>query len=90
MQSLAVSLIVAGAAGYVAWLLAPQAMRRWLIGRLPVAAPSRRAWLARLEASAAKGACSSCAACAAGAPDCAARRSPAEANRQRLPVTRIG
>ena len=46
MQGLAVSLIVAAAAGYAAWQLMPQSMRRWLIGRLMVVAPSRRARLA--------------------------------------------
>ena len=65
MQGLAVSLIVAAAAGYAAWQLMPQSMRRWLIGRLMVVAPSRRAWLARLEADAEDSGCSSCKGCAA-------------------------
>lgn len=66
MQGLIVSLIVAAAAVYAAWQLMPQGMRRWLAGRLAAVAPSRRAWLARLEASAEDGACGGCKGCADG------------------------
>ena len=64
MQGLIVSLIVAAAAGYAAWQLMPQSVRRWLIGRMMVVAPSRRTWLARLEAKAENSGCSSCKGCA--------------------------
>jgi hypothetical protein len=66
MQNLIVFLIVGFAAGYAAWRLMPQALRRWLIGRLRVVAPSGRAWLARLEANAEAGDCGSCRGCATG------------------------
>jgi hypothetical protein len=65
MQGLIVSLIVTAATAYAAWLLMPQSTRRWLIGRLMAIAPSRRAWLARLEAGAETGGCSSCKGCSA-------------------------
>ena len=65
MQALTVSLIVAAAAGYAAWLLMPRRMRRWLIALLMVVAPSRRALLARLEADAENSGCGSCKGCAA-------------------------
>ena len=65
MQGLIVSLIVAAAAGYAAWQLMPQSMRRWLIRPLMVIAPSQRARLARLEAEAQNSGCSSCKGCAA-------------------------
>jgi len=64
MQSLTVFLIVAVAAAYAAWLLMPQTLRRWLIGRLRVVVPSGHAWLARLEADAESSGCSSCKGCA--------------------------
>ena len=57
MQNLAVLLIVVVAAGYAAWQLMPQTLRRWLIGRLRVVTPSRRAWLARLEKNAESSGC---------------------------------
>jgi len=63
MQNLAAFLIVVVAAGYVAWQLAPQILRRWLIRRLAVVAPSRRAWLARLEENAESRGCDSCKGC---------------------------
>lgn len=64
MQMLVVSMIVAVAAGYAGWLLMPQGMRRRLVGRLMVVAPSRRAWLARVASNAENGGCSSCRGCA--------------------------
>lgn len=67
MQSLIVFLIVAVATAYATWQLAPQALRRWLIGRLRAVAPSRGAWLSRLEASAESGGCGSCKGCAGAA-----------------------
>ena len=60
MQVVAVSLIVAVAAAYAAWLLMPQNVRRWLIDELMVIAPSHRAWLVRLQANAENSGCSSC------------------------------
>jgi hypothetical protein len=66
MQNLAVFLIVTVAAGYAAWQLMPRIVRRWLIGRLRVVAPSRRAWLARVEADAERSGCASCKGCADG------------------------
>ena len=65
MQSLTVFLIVVAAAGYAAWQLMPQSMRRWLIGRLTVVAPSHCAWIARLESAAENSGCGSCKGCAA-------------------------
>ena len=65
MQGVIVFLIVAAAAGYAAWQLMPQSMRRWLIRPLMVIAPSQRARLARLEAEAQNSGCSSCKGCAA-------------------------
>ncbi len=84
MQALTVSLIVAAAAGYAAWLLMPRRMRRWLIGRLRVIAPSRRALLARLEADAENGGCGSCKGCAADG------RAPAPPGPARIEVHRPG
>ena len=84
MQPLIVSLIVAAAAGYAAWQLMPQSMRRWLIGRLMVVAPSRRAWLARLEANAENGGCSSCKGCAGD------DQAPASPGRAKIEVHRRG
>jgi hypothetical protein len=66
VQGPIVFLIVAAAAAYAAWQLMPQGMRRWLVGRLAAIAPSRRAWLARLEAGAGDSACGSCKGCADG------------------------
>jgi len=63
MQNLTVFLIIVVAAGYVAWQLAPQILRRWLIRRLAAVAPSRRDWLARLEQSAGSSGCDSCEGC---------------------------
>ena len=65
MQMLVVSIVVAVAAGYAGWLLMPQVLRRWLVGRLMVVAPPRRAWLARLASNAENGGCGSCRGCAA-------------------------
>ena len=65
MQGLTASLIVAVAAAYAAWQVMPQSMRRRLIGRTTAIAPSRRAWLARLEANAEHGECKRCNGCAA-------------------------
>ena len=64
MQTLLVFLVVALAAAYSAWVLMPQGLRHWLVGRLMVVAPSRRAWLARLASNAENGGCSSCRGCA--------------------------
>jgi len=80
MQNLAVFLIVTAAAGYAAWQLMPRVLRRWLIGRLRVVAPSRRAWLARMEADAERSGCASCKGCADGAVERAGGRR-AERNR---------
>jgi Family of unknown function (DUF6587) len=66
MQNLTVFLIVLVAVGYASWRLMPQILRRWLIGRLRRVAPSRRAWLGRLEAKAEAGDCGSCRGCATG------------------------
>ena len=82
MQGLTVSLIVAAAAAYAAWQLMPQSMRHWLIGRLMVIAPSRRAWLGRLEAKAENSGCSSCKGCAADG------QAPAEPRHARIEVHR--
>ena len=84
MQGLTVALIVAAAAGYAGWLLMPQGMRRSLLRRLMVVAPSRRAWLARVEANAETGGCSSCKGCAAGG------RAPAPPGPARIEVHRRG
>jgi hypothetical protein len=80
MQMLVVSIIVAVAAGYAGWLLMPQGVRRWLVGRLMVVAPSRRAWLARVASNAENGGCSSCRGCAARG------RVPASPGQQRIGV----
>ena len=66
MQNLIVFLIVAAAAGYAAWQLMPQFMRRWLIVRMMVIAPSRSAWLARVETGAENSGCRSCKGCSTG------------------------
>ena len=84
MQGLTVSLIVAAAAAYAAWQLMPQSMRRWLIGRLMVIAPSRRAWLAHLEADAENSGCSSCKGCAADG------QAPAPPGQAKIEVHRRG
>jgi len=63
MQNLTAFLIVAVAAGYVAWQLAPQILRRWMIRWLATVAPSRRPWLARLEQNAYSSGCDSCKGC---------------------------
>jgi hypothetical protein len=84
MQGLTVSLIVAAAAAYAAWQLMPQSMRRWLVGRLMVIAPSRRVWLARLEADAENSGCSSCKGCAADG------QAPAPPRQAKIEVHRRG
>jgi len=66
MQNLLVLLIVSAAAGYAAWQLMPRVMRRWLIGRMMIIAPSRRAWLVRLATGAENSGCRSCKGCSAG------------------------
>jgi len=66
MQGMIVSFIVAAAAVYAVWHLMPQNMRRWLIGRLLVVAPSCRAWLTRLEAKTDDDGCNSCRGCEVG------------------------
>jgi len=77
MQATIVFLIVAAAAGYAAWQLMPQRLRRWLIARGAAIAPSRSAWLVRLEATAEEGACGSCKGCATdGAPAAGKAQSP--------------
>lgn len=81
MQDLIAYVIVAAAACYAAWWLVPQSLRHWLIGRLMVVAPSRRAWLARLEAEEAENSgCSSCRGCAADG------RAPAAPGRSKIEV----
>ncbi len=64
MQAVIVFVIVAAAALYASWQLMPRRLRHWLIGRGAAIAPSRRAWLARVEAKAEAGACGSCKGCA--------------------------
>jgi hypothetical protein len=63
VQSLIVFVIVAAAAMAAAWQLMPQFMRRWLIRRLAVTAPSQRGLLTRLEANAENSGCGSCKGC---------------------------
>jgi hypothetical protein len=77
MQALAVSIIVAAAAGYAAWQFMPRRMRRWLVGRLMIVAPSLRSSLTRLAARAERGGCHSCKGCAA---DRQVVASPVQAN----------
>jgi len=74
MQALIAYLVVFAAAAYVGWLLMPRRVRHSLIARLMTVAPSRRAWLARLEAGAECGACGSCKGCTG---DAEATSSPA-------------
>ena len=82
MQGLTAALVVAAAAAYAACLLMPQSVRSWLVGRLTVAWPSRRGWLACLEADATNGGCSSCKGCAAD------RHAPASPGRAKIEVHR--
>ena len=84
MQGLTVALIVAAAAAYAAWQLMPQSMRHWLIGRLRVVAPSRRVWLARLEAEVENSGCSTCKGCAADG------QAPASPRQAKIEVHRRG
>jgi hypothetical protein len=64
MQELIAYLIVAAAALYAAWLFMPQAMRHRLIGRMMILAPSKQAWLARVEADGENAGCRTCKGCA--------------------------
>jgi hypothetical protein len=66
MQHLLVFLIVSVAAGYAAWQLMPRVMRRWLIGRMMIIAPSHGTWLARMAAGAENSGCRSCKGCSSG------------------------
>ena len=66
MQALVTYIIVAGAAGYAAWLLMPHGLRRRLIAGLTRLAPSQRAALERLESAAECGGCSTCKGCEVG------------------------
>lgn len=73
MQHLLVFLIVAAAAGYAAWQLMPRVLRRWLIGRMMIIAPSCGAWLARRAIGAENNGCRSCKGCSAGTQAAAAQ-----------------
>ena len=68
MQALIAYSIVAAAMFYSAWLLMPQALRRWFVARLRSAAPaSQRSWIVRLESAAEDTGCSTCKGCATDA-----------------------
>ncbi|HEY5928841.1 MAG TPA: hypothetical protein VIU02_00885 [Burkholderiales bacterium] len=65
MQALITYLIVAAASAYAAWLLMPQALRRWLVANLKSVVPaSRQKWIARLERASEETGCTTCKACA--------------------------
>ena len=68
MQALIAYSIVAGAMLYSAWLLMPQAVRRWLLARVTVVVPaSGRGFILRLENASEDAGCRSCKGCAADA-----------------------
>jgi hypothetical protein len=65
VQAFIAYLIVAAALVYAAWLLMPQALRRWFVGCLKVMVPvSRREWITRLEKAGEEAGCTTCKACA--------------------------
>jgi hypothetical protein len=65
MQALIAYLIVATALIYAAWLLMPQALRRWLVAGLGSVVPaSRQKWIARLQSASEETGCTTCKACA--------------------------
>lgn len=68
MQALIAYSIVAAAMLYSAWLLMPQALRRWLLTRIKVVVPaSWRSSIVRLESASDDAGCSTCKGCAADA-----------------------
>ncbi len=65
MQALIAYLIVAIALIYAAWLLMPQALRRWFVASLGAVVPaSGQKWIARLESASEETGCTTCKACA--------------------------
>jgi hypothetical protein len=63
VQTLIVSVIVGAAFMATAWQLMPQFMRRGVVRRLALVAPSQRGLLERLAANAENSACGSCKGC---------------------------
>lgn len=68
MQALIAYSIVAAAILYSAWLLMPQALRRWLLASIKAVVPaSRRSLIVRLESASEDRGCSTCKGCATDA-----------------------
>ena len=68
MQALIAYSIVAAAMLYSAWLLMPQALRRWLLASIKAVVPaSWRSSIVRLESASDDTGCNTCKGCAADA-----------------------